>query len=138
MAKKITLSDSEQVLAHIQKLDASIAPVISYLREHILSIDKNIAERIKWNNPSFYYAGEMAPFDPKEFKREIMVFNLFKNRIMLVFPSGAKIKKNKSLLEGNYDDGRRLIVLKDLDDAMAKMTSIQAIIKEWIELIDVS
>jgi len=78
----------------------------------------------------------MAPFDPKEFKREIMVFNLFKNRIMLVFPSGAKIKKNKSLLEGNYDDGRRLIVLKDLEDAKTKMKSIQAIIKEWLDLLD--
>jgi len=55
-----------------------------------LSTDKEIGERIKWNNPSFYYTGEMKLFDPKEHKREIIVFNLYKGRIMLVFPSGEK------------------------------------------------
>ncbi len=42
-----------------------------HLRNIILSTDKEIGERIKWNNPSFYYTGEMKPFDPKEYKREL-------------------------------------------------------------------
>lgn len=49
----------------------------------------SIGEQIKWNNPCFYFTGEMPAFDPKEYKREIVVMNLFKGRIMLVLPSGG-------------------------------------------------
>jgi len=102
MAKSVKLTDSEEVTQHIQKLDVTIRDTIETLRQIVLSTDKEISERIKWNNPSFYYSGEMKPFDPKEYKREIIVFNLFKNRIMLVFPSGAKINDSSGLLTGNY------------------------------------
>src|SRR5580765_1160884 len=99
------LSDQEQVTAHIQKLDPQLGKVVEYLRKVILSTDKEIGERIKWNNPSFYYTGEMKPFDPKEYKREIIVFNLYKGRIMLVFPSDAKVNDKSGLLQGEYKDG---------------------------------
>ena len=56
----------------------------------------------------------MKEFDPKEYKRDIIVFNLFKGRIMLVFPGGAKVKDASGLLEGDYKDGRRFIVFKDV------------------------
>jgi hypothetical protein len=79
-----------------------------------------IGERIKWNNPSFYYTGEIEEFDPKEYKREIIVFNLFKNRIMLVFPSGAKVKDKSGFLTGDFKDGWRVVVFKDLDDAKVR------------------
>ena len=92
MATSKKLSDEEQVAAHIAKLDPEFGKIIEAIRKIILSTDKEIGERIKWNNPSFYYTGEMKPFDPKEYKREIVVFNLYKGRIMLVFPSGAKVK----------------------------------------------
>ena len=96
---KLKLTDTEQVTEHIEKLDAPIAEIVEVLRQTILDTDKEIGERIKWNNPSFYYTGEMQPFDPKEYKREIIVFNLFKNRIMLVFPSGAKVNDTSGLLD---------------------------------------
>jgi len=96
----------------------------------------HISERIKWNNPSFYYSGEMKPFDPKEYKREIIVLNLLKNRIMLVWPSGAKLEMNTCLLEGDYKDGRRLIIFKDMDDVLSKKNELQHAIKEWISLVD--
>ncbi len=130
------LSDTEQVNEHISKLDSEIATIVQTIRQLILSTDASIGERIKWNNPSFYYTGEMAPFDPKEYKREIAVFNLYKNRIMLVFPSGAKVNDTSRLLEGDYKDGRRLIVFKDLDDVQSKATNLQNTIKKWLTLID--
>jgi len=49
---------------------------IEYLRQVILSIDSEIAEHIKWNSPAFFFSGEMKPFDPKEYKRDILVMNL--------------------------------------------------------------
>jgi hypothetical protein len=136
MAKSIKLSDQEQVTAHIKKLDPALGKIIEYLRQIILSTDKEIGEQIKWNNPSFYYTGEMKPFDPKEYKREIAVFNLFKGRIMLVFPSGANVNDTSGLLEGDYKDGRRIIIFKDMKDVKAKEKAVQLIIKKWLKLID--
>jgi hypothetical protein len=130
------LTDQEQVTRHIKKLEPEVGKIVEVIRKIILSTDKEIGERIKWNNPSFYYTGEMKPFDPKEYKREIIVFNLFKGRIMLVFPSGAKVKDTNGLLEGDYKDGRRVVIFKDLKDAKAKEKALQQIIKTWLKLVD--
>lgn len=134
--KTESLSDQEQVTAHIKKLDPQVGKIVQYLRKLILSTDKEIGERIKWNNPSFYYTGEMKPFDPKEYKREMIVFNLFKGRIMLVFPSGAKVNDSSGLLEGDYKDGRRIAIFKDLADVKSKEKTLQKIIKTWLKLVD--
>jgi hypothetical protein len=99
MAKAIKLSDEEQVTQHIKKLNPAPGKIIETIRRIILSADKEVGERIKWNNPSFYYTGGIKPFDPKEYKREIVVMNLFKGRIMLLFPSGAKVKDNQGLVK---------------------------------------
>ena len=136
MAKAVNLSDSEQVTRHIKKLEPSFGKIIETIRKIILSSNKEIGERIKWNNPSFYYTGEMKPFDPKEYKREIVVMNLFNGRIMLVFPSGAKIKDTSGLLTGDYKDGRRLIIFTDMKDVKAKEKALQKVIMDWLKLID--
>src|SRR6478735_7476307 len=133
---KTKLTDIEQVTKHIQKLDKSIAPTVEALRQIILNTDKEIGERVKWNNPSFYYTGEMKPFDPKEYKREIIVFNLYKGRIMLVFPSGAKVNDKSGLLQGEYKDGRRITIFKDMEDVRSKEKLLQTAIKEWLRLVD--
>lgn len=136
MAKAIKMSDSEQVTEHIRKLGAELGAVIETIRKIILSTDKEIGERIKWNNPSFYYTGAMKAFDPKEYKREIVVMNLYKGRIMLVFPSGAKVNDTSGLLEGDYKDGRRIVLFKDLSDVKAKENTLKKVIKAWLKLVD--
>ena len=136
MAKSKPLSDTEAVTAHIKKLEPGLAKTVEFLRKNILSCDKEIGERIKWNNPSFYYTGEMKPFDPKEHKREMIVFNLFKGRIMLVFPSGAKVKDSIGLLQGDYKDGRRVIIFNDLAEAKSRLSDLKDVIKKWLKLLD--
>jgi len=136
MAKTTKLSDREQVTEHIQKLDPDLGKTISALREIILNTDKDIGEHIKWNNPSFYYTGEMKPFDPKEYKREIIVMNLYKGRVMLVFPSGATVNDQSGLLQGDYADGRRTVVFENLNDINAKKEDLQRIIKQWLQLVE--
>jgi hypothetical protein len=133
---KSSLTNNEQVTQHIQKLNPSIRDAVETLRQIILSTDSNIAGQIKWNNPSFYYAGEMAPFDLKEYKRDIAVMNLHNNRIMLVFPSGAKVNDCSGLLVGDYKDGRRLAIFKDLEDVKAKTIALQSVIKQWLALVE--
>lgn len=132
----IKLTDKEQVTEHIQKLEPELGKIIETIRQIILNTDKEIGERIKWNNPSFYYTGEMKPFDPKEYKREIIVMNLFKGRIMLVFPGGAKVNDTSGFLEGDYKDGRRIVIFKDMKDVKSKEKVLQNIIKEWLKLVD--
>ena len=136
MAKKITLSDKAAVDAHINLLEVPIAEVVNAIRQTILNCNNEIDERIKWNNPSFYYTGEMQAFDPKEYKREIAVFNLFKNRIMLVFPSGARITDESGLLEGQFKDDRKTIVFTDLADFKKKEKHLVNIIQKWMDTID--
>lgn len=135
MAKAIKLTDQEQVTAHIQKLDTTTAEIVDTLRQIILSTDEEIAEQIKWNHPSFYYSGEMKPFDPKEYKRDIAVFNLHKSRIMLVFPSGAKVNDKSGLLKGDYKDGRRIIIFQDMEDVQSRKKALQQVIKDWLKLV---
>ncbi len=136
MPAKIKLSEKEQVTEHIKKLDPAFGKIIETIRQIILSTDKEIGERIKWNNPSFYYTGEMKPFDPKEYKREIIVFNLFKNRIMLVFPGGAKVNDTTGFLEGDYKDGRRIVIFKDMEDVKSKEKVLRKVIEAWLKLVD--
>ncbi|WP_421795997.1 DUF1801 domain-containing protein [Haliscomenobacter sp.] len=133
---KAKLNDQEQVCEHIQKLEPALAQVVETLRQIILGTDPEIGERIKWNNPSFYYTGEMVEFDPKEYKRDLIVMNLHKGRIMLVFPSGAKVNDQSGLLEGDYKDGRRIAIFKDLEDVQAKQGALQKIIQDWLKLVE--
>jgi hypothetical protein len=136
MSKAITLTDQQQVTEHIRKLDPALGKIVETIRQVILSTDKEVGERIKWNNPSFYYTGEMKSFDPKEYKREIAVFNLHKGRIMLVFPTGANVADPSGLLEGNFKDGRRIAVLNDMKDVQAKAKALQKIIRDWLDLVE--
>jgi hypothetical protein len=136
MTNATKLSDSEQVTQHIKKLNPAISKTIEAIRKIILSTDTAISEHIKWNNPSFYYNGEMKPFDPKEYKRDIIVMNLHKGRIMLVFPSGAKVKDSTGFLTGDYKDGRRLAIFTDMNDVKAKEKILQKVIKDWLKLVD--
>lgn len=129
-------SEQEQVSAHIDQLDPNIKHTIAYLRAFILGIDPEIGEQIKWNSPSFYYTGEMKPFDPKTYQRDLLVCNLHRGSIMLVFPTGAQINDPSGLLEGKYTDGRRIVTFKDLDDVKAKENDLRTVIKKWLSLVE--
>ena len=132
---KLRLSDSEQVTELIGKLEKPVAEAVKLIRQIFLSID-GISEQIKWNSPSFYYNGEMKPFDPKEYKRDIAVANLHRGRLMLVFPTGAKINDTTGILEGNYIDGRRIVNFKDASDVKAKEDKLRKVIVDWLSKVE--
>jgi hypothetical protein len=133
----IKLSEPDKVDAYMQQCKHPLVKVIEALRKIILSTDKEIGEEIKWNAPTFFYSGEMKPFNPKEYKRYLVVFNLLKKDcIRLVFPSGAKVNDASGLLEGDYADGRRLAMFYDVKDVRSKEKQLQKIIKKWLSLLD--
>jgi hypothetical protein len=135
--RSIKPSEPDKVDDYLKKLKHPLVDVVKALRRIILNTDSEIGEEIKWNAPTFFYAGEMGPFNPKEYKRYIVVFNLYKKDcIRLVFPSGAKVKDATGLLEGDYADGRRLAMFYDLKDVKGKEKALQQIIKKWLTLLD--
>jgi hypothetical protein len=130
-------SQPGKVDAYMGKLKHPLAKVVEDLRQIILSTDKEIGEEIKWNAPTFFYAGEMKPTNPKEYRRYIVVFNLFKKDcIRLVFPSGAKVKDASELLEGEYADGRRLAMFYNSKDVKSKEKNLRAVITKWLGLLE--
>ncbi len=134
MAKAKDINDPKSVTEYIQKLDPDFGRLIEAIRQLILSTDKVIGEQIKWNSPSFFYQGEMKPFDPKEYKRDIVVINSRKGVALLVFPTGAIINDDSGILEGQYTDGRRLVTFTSMNDVAAKGKDLQKVIKQWLKL----
>jgi hypothetical protein len=130
-------SEPEKVDAYMKDLKHPLTDVVEALRRIILTVDREIGEEIKWNAPTFFYAGEMAPSNPKEYKRYIVVFNLFKKDcIRLVFPSGAKVDDGSGFLEGDYADGRRLALFSSLDEVRSKKAALQQMIRKWLTVLD--
>jgi len=130
-------SEPDKVDAYMQTLKHPLAEVVAALRRIILGTDSEIGEEIKWNAPTFFYAGEMAPSDPKKYKRYIIVFNLYqKDCIRLVFPSGAKIQDSSGFLQGDYADGRRLAFFRNLEEVKSQTKPLQQAIKKWLTLLD--
>lgn len=130
-------SESEKVDAYMRSLKHPLAKVVEELRQIILSTDEQVGEEIKWNAPTFFYAGKMKPTNPKEYRRYIVVFNLFKQDcIRLVFPSGAKVKDTSGLLEGEYTDGRRLAMFYSSKDVKSKKRALRAVIEKWLTLLE--
>lgn len=130
-------TEPEKVDAYMQRLTHPLADVAEALRKIILSTDREIGEEIKWNAPTFFYAGEMKATNPKEYRRYLVVFNLFrKDCIRLVFPSGARVSDKSGLLEGDYADGRRLALFHSLEEVKARQGPLQAAIREWLETLE--
>ncbi len=136
MPKTKKLTPAEEVAAYFEKSDHPLLEVVQALREIILAADKEVGEQIKWNSPSFYFTGEMQPFDPKEYKRDIVVFNLHKkDSVLLVFPTGATINDPSGLLEGKFPDGRKTAKFTTLEEVKARKEALQAVIKSWLEMV---
>jgi len=55
---------------------------------------------------------------------------------MMVFPSGAKLNDKSGLLEGDFKDGRRITIFKDLSDVKAKGPGLRRVLKTWLKLVD--
>ncbi|AEA44662.1 DUF1801 domain-containing protein [Fluviicola taffensis] len=120
---------------YCSKLESNEQELVEYLREFVLKIDSEIHEHIKWNSPSFFYAGEMEAFDAKEYKRDLLVLNLHRGKFLMVFPTGAKIAD--TVLKGkNYPDGRKIVTVENLEELKKIESNLNAGILDWISQIN--
>lgn len=137
MAKKTDPNNTDPLANYLDNLEHPLKNVLLELQLQILSKFPEISAQLKWNSLSLYYNGEMKPFNPKEYKRDLVVVNLNKREyILLVFPTGSKIKDNNQVLEGDYPDGRRMLKINSIEDLNNKMTDLQLLIQFWIAQIE--
>ena len=130
-------SQPDEVDEYMKGLNHPLSEVVEALRQIILRADPDVGEEIKWNAPTFFYTGEMKPSNPKEYKRYLVVFNLFrKDRIRLVFWGGAKVNDASGLLEGDFADGRRLAMFHDMEDVKSKAKALRNVVKRQLRLMD--
>jgi hypothetical protein len=136
-SKKTTKpSESDKVNEYMKRLKHPLSEVAEALRQIILAADPKVGEEVKWNAPAFFYTGEMEPSDPKEYRRYLVVFNLFKKDcIRLVFWGGAKVNDTSGLLEGDYADGRRLAMFYGMNDVKSKQAKLKKIVKQQLKLL---
>jgi hypothetical protein len=130
-------SEPDKVNEYMNNLEHPLTEIVEALRQIILKADPDIGEEIKWNAPTFFYTGEMRPSNPKDFKRYLVVFNLFKKDcIRLVFWGAGNVTDPSGFLEGDYTDGRRLAMFYDMNDVRIKERSLQEVIRQQLKLLD--
>ncbi|OYU33011.1 MAG: hypothetical protein CFE39_00780 [Comamonadaceae bacterium PBBC2] len=123
-------TDTAAVDAYMQTLKHPLADLAALLRKTILAADKSIGEEIKWNAPAFFFTGPMEPFNPKEYRRHLVVFNFYrKDCIRLVFWHGDRANDQTGFLEGAYSDGRRLAVLAGADELKDRKKAMLSALK---------
>jgi hypothetical protein len=122
-----TIEDGKTVVdAYVRDLDHPFKAELEAVREIIVGASPKIAERIKWNAPSFYY------------KEDLGAFNLRATQyahLILLFPGGAGMDDDMGLLEGNHKD-RREAKFHNMDDVNAKKSALEALVQRWVALRD--
>ncbi len=102
--------------------DNPMKPVVLAIRDAVLAADPRIDECIKWQAPTFTFAGNLASFFPKS-----------KQHASLMFHEGAKLPGKHPRLEGTGDTSR-VLKLASVAEVAAAKDDIKAIVAAWIQL----
>jgi len=127
MAKKsstVKLTDDEKVALYMEKWDHPLKPEVETIRNLIKKANSKIAERIKWNAPSYYYINDIVTFGPVR-----------QGRILLVFHHPFVVNVKSKLLEGDYN-GRRLVYFDSMKAIKTNKKEVERILNEIIDHID--
>jgi len=134
--KTTKASDPAAVDAYMRALKHPLAKLAAAVRGAILAADPRIGEEIKWNAPAFFFTGPMEPFNPKEYRRHLIVFNFYrKDSLRLVFWHGDRANDTSAFLEGTYPDGRRLAHLSSVDELETRKKALVKVLKAQLRQI---
>lgn len=122
---------SETVDQFMERLEHPLKAEIGAVRTLILRADPAITEQVKWNAPSFVYAGE----------DRITLHLRAKDGIMLVFHRGAKSKDTagfafedpSGLMKWAAPD-RALVTLRDMAEVEARAADLADLVRRWVEM----
>ena len=121
---------TQEVDRFLRELEHPLKEGVERLRSAILDSNDRISEHIKWNAPSFCYAGE-----------DRVTFRLYpEDRVQLVFHRGSKVRLDSENFV--FDDGtgllewvtndRAVVALRDVEDAEAKQPALVDLVNRWI------
>ena len=120
-------SDVDRFLA---ELDHPLKAGVERLRAAILASNGAITEHVKWNAPSFRYAG----VDRVTFRLQPG------DRLQLVLHRGAKVRDDAGDFRFDDDSGlldwvatdRAVITFRDLDDVAARQAAVVDVVNRWV------
>jgi len=118
------MTDAEKVTDYMQKLKHPLKVEIDAVRAIIKGANKKIAERIKWNAPSYHYKKDLVTFNHRATKF-----------VHLVFHHIAITKIDSKLLEGDYKD-RRMTYFHSMEEIKANKKELEKIINELVKEMD--
>ena len=119
-------SGTDVVDAYMRDVDHPFKAEMEAVRRIILGASSKIAERIKWNAPSFYYKEDLAAFHPRATECA---------HLILLFPGGVGIPAKSTFLEGKQKD-RREAKFSSLADIDAKKPALEKLVRDWVALRD--
>jgi hypothetical protein len=117
------LTGTEAVNAYMHQLQHPHKEGIELVRNIILAANPMVAERVKWNAPSFFYKEDIGAFNVRQQKFIHLV---------LVFPFGIT-EHSYGILEGDYKD-RRMAYFYSIEDIENKKAAMQNVINDWVTL----
>lgn len=123
-AGSIKTGEKDTVNEFMQQLEHPLKNEMQAVRTIIKNADKKIAERIKWNAPSYYYLQDLATFNPRATMH-----------VHLVFHNAAIVKIKSPLLHGDYKD-RRMMYFTDMKEVNNNKKALQDIICELVCMMD--
>ncbi|MGZ5189489.1 MAG: DUF1801 domain-containing protein [Flavisolibacter sp.] len=118
--KKNTKSDDEKVNEYMELLVHPLKKEMEAVRAIIKNSNPKIAERIKWNAPSYYYKEDLATFNPRA-----------QQHIHIVFHHKTISEIKSDILEGDYKD-RRMMYLKNMKEINQHKQEMQRIMNELV------
>ena len=113
---------TDEVNVFLSELEHPLKAEIEAIRA-IIKSNKKIAERIKWNAPSFFYTDDLVTIHVKA-----------KQHVHLIFHHPAIVKIKSTLLEGDYKD-RRMMYFENMEEVKARKKELTRIIKELVDLM---
>lgn len=117
---------AQDVDAFMKALRHPFKAEVQAVREIVLGANKKLAERVKWNAPSFYYGADLGAFNLHQ--TEYL-------QLILVFPNGLIDDGGTGLLMGTWKD-RREVRFADMKDVLAKKAALRSVVNAWVERMD--
>jgi hypothetical protein len=140
MAKKSsdTINTKDVVKEYYEKLNHPLKDVLEVLQQILLACHSDIQEQIKWNSPCFSFIGTMEAFDPKEYKRDLLVVHLRKSEyLLLIFPNGKSLNDPNAILQGKFPDNRKSITLTSMEDLQVIKKDLIQLAQDWVQSIKI-
>jgi hypothetical protein len=117
----MTEQRNPEVDAWFDSYDNPQKELVQAVRDVVLAADDRVSEAIKWQAPTFIYAGNIASFYPKS-----------RQHVSLMFHQGASLPDPEGILEGEGETSR-VAKFADADDLVAKTDALQGLVRAWIE-----